>query len=60
MGKAELQSDVQCDRSSYFANYVSCANQEVTIVESDKLPVQPHKRKGVPQSIQPHVLLVRG
>ncbi|PMB42650.1 monooxygenase [Fischerella thermalis CCMEE 5330] len=32
----------------------------VTIIERDKLPLQPHNRKGVPQSVQPHVLLVRG
>lgn len=30
----------------------------VTIIERDKLPLQPHNRKGVPQSVQPHVLLV--
>ncbi len=33
---------------------------EVTIVETDKLPEQPDARKGVPQSVQPHVLFTRG
>ncbi|WP_026734272.1 FAD-dependent oxidoreductase [Fischerella sp. PCC 9605] len=32
----------------------------VIIVERDRLPLQPQMRKGVPQSAQPHVLLVRG
>lgn len=32
----------------------------VTIVETDKLPAQPDARKGVPQSVQPHVLFTRG
>jgi 2-polyprenyl-6-methoxyphenol hydroxylase-like FAD-dependent oxidoreductase len=32
----------------------------VTIVEVDKLPENPDNRKGVPQSTQPHILLVRG
>jgi 2-polyprenyl-6-methoxyphenol hydroxylase-like FAD-dependent oxidoreductase len=34
--------------------------ESVTIVESDKLPVKPEIRKGVPQSPQPHVLFTRG
>lgn len=33
---------------------------KVTIIESDNLPLQPHARKGVPQSVQPHVLLAKG
>ncbi len=32
----------------------------VTIVETDKLPAQPEARKGVPQSVQPHVLFAKG
>ncbi len=32
----------------------------VVIVERDRLPLQPEKRKGVPQSVQPHVLFARG
>ena len=34
--------------------------ESVTIVETDKLPLQPQMRKGVPQSVQPHVLFARG
>ncbi|MGB6296294.1 MAG: hypothetical protein WBF90_08920 [Rivularia sp. (in: cyanobacteria)] len=34
--------------------------ESVTIIESDKLPLQPDKRKGVPQSVQPHVLFTKG
>ncbi len=34
--------------------------ESVTIIESDKLPLEPDKRKGVPQSVQPHVLLTKG
>ncbi|WP_196797425.1 hypothetical protein [Gloeocapsa sp. PCC 7428] len=33
---------------------------QVIIIESDNLPAQPHSRKGVPQSVQPHVLLAKG
>ncbi len=32
----------------------------VTIIETDKLPQQPDARKGVPQSVQPHVLFTKG
>ena len=32
----------------------------VTIIETDKIPDNPIARKGVPQSVQPHVLLTRG
>lgn len=32
----------------------------VTIIETDKLPDLPDVRKGVPQSVQPHVLFTRG
>lgn len=32
----------------------------VTIVETDKLPQTAQARKGVPQSVQPHVLFTRG
>lgn len=32
----------------------------VVIVERDRLPLQPEKRQGVPQSVQPHVLFARG
>lgn len=34
--------------------------ESVTIIESDKLPLEPDKRKGVPQSVQPHVLFTKG
>ncbi len=33
---------------------------EVTIIEIDKLPEKPEARKGVPQSVQPHVLFAKG
>lgn len=32
----------------------------VTIIETDKLPCLPDARRGVPQSVQPHVLLTKG
>lgn len=32
----------------------------VTIIETDKIPDNPIARKGVPQSVQPHVLFTRG
>lgn len=32
----------------------------VTIIETDKIPTAPVARKGVPQSVQPHVLFTRG
>lgn len=32
----------------------------VTLVERDELPSKPDARKGVPQSVQPHTLLVKG
>lgn len=32
----------------------------VTIVERDRFPPQPQARRGVPQSVQPHVLFARG
>lgn len=38
--------------SEYFAS--------VTIIERDRFPLCPEKRRGVPQSVQPHILLVRG
>ena len=34
--------------------------EKVTIIERDKLPENPQARQGVPQSIQPHILLARG
>lgn len=34
--------------------------ETVTIVERDKLLTQPQARKGVPQSVQPHVLFAKG
>ncbi|MDP8962563.1 MAG: monooxygenase, partial [Cyanobacteriota bacterium] len=34
--------------------------KSVAIVETDKLPEKPEARKGVPQSVQPHVLFTRG
>ena len=34
--------------------------ESVAIVETDKLPEKPEARKGVPQSVQPHVLFTRG
>jgi 2-polyprenyl-6-methoxyphenol hydroxylase-like FAD-dependent oxidoreductase len=33
---------------------------EVIIVERDALPEEPNSRKGVPQSVQPHILLTKG
>lgn len=33
---------------------------EVIIVERDKLPATPQARRGVPQSVQPHVLFTKG
>ncbi len=32
----------------------------VIVVDSDRLPLQPAVRRGVPQSVQPHVLFARG
>ncbi len=32
----------------------------VTIIETDKIPDNPIARKGVPQSVQPHVLFTKG
>ena len=32
----------------------------VTVVDTDTLPNQPQPRKGVPQSVQPHVLFAKG
>lgn len=32
----------------------------VTVVETDRLPCRPIARKGVPQSVQPHLLFTRG
>ena len=34
--------------------------EKVTIIETDQLPEKPDIRKGVPQSVQPHVLFTRG
>lgn len=34
--------------------------ESVTIVETDTLPQLPNARKGVPQSVQPHILLTKG
>ncbi|MEL7007641.1 MAG: monooxygenase [Cyanobacteria bacterium J06588_4] len=34
--------------------------QEVIIVERDELPTTPEARRGVPQSVQPHVLFTKG
>jgi len=36
------------------------AGHEVTVVERDELSTDPRPRNGVPQSLQPHVLLHRG
>lgn len=36
------------------------AGHEVTVVDRDELPTDPRPRNGVPQSLQPHVLLHRG
>lgn len=33
---------------------------EVIVVERDRLPREPKSRKGVPQSVQPHILLTKG
>lgn len=33
---------------------------EVIVVERDRLPFEPQPRKGVPQSVQPHILLTKG
>ncbi len=42
------------------ARVLSDCFSEVIIVETDKLPPHPDARKGVPQSVQPHVLFTRG
>lgn len=33
---------------------------EVIVVERDRLPTEPKSRRGVPQSVQPHILLTKG
>jgi 2-polyprenyl-6-methoxyphenol hydroxylase-like FAD-dependent oxidoreductase len=33
---------------------------EVIVVERDRLPKEPKARQGVPQSVQPHILLIKG
>ena len=33
---------------------------EVVVVERDRLPTEPKSRRGVPQSVQPHILLTKG
>ena len=38
------------------ADYFTC----VTIIDKDELPQTPQPRRGVPQSVQPHVLLTKG
>ncbi len=42
------------------ARVISDHFASVTIIERDKLPLYPEKRRGVPQSVQPHILLARG
>ncbi|HEY9877418.1 MAG TPA: FAD-dependent monooxygenase [Leptolyngbyaceae cyanobacterium] len=42
------------------ARVLADAFAEVFIVERDVLPQTSHPRKGVPQSVQPHILLTRG
>jgi len=32
----------------------------VTVIDTDKLPEKPENRRGVPQSVQPHVLFTKG
>ena len=32
----------------------------VIVIERDRLPIAPNARRGVPQSVQPHILLARG
>ncbi|MGL5806361.1 MAG: hypothetical protein ACRC2R_18985 [Xenococcaceae cyanobacterium] len=34
--------------------------ETVTVIDRDKLPDRPEARRGVPQSVQPHVLLTKG
>lgn len=34
--------------------------KQVIIIDRDSLPTTPHPRRGVPQSVQPHVLLTKG
>jgi flavin-dependent dehydrogenase len=33
---------------------------EGIVIERDRLPIEPQPRKGVPQSVQPHILLTLG
>ncbi|HEY9891618.1 MAG TPA: monooxygenase [Candidatus Sericytochromatia bacterium] len=42
------------------ARILADRNTFVTIVDTDELPHQPTARKGVPQSVQPHVLFTKG
>ncbi|MBD0269486.1 MAG: monooxygenase [Cyanobacteria bacterium Co-bin8] len=42
------------------ARVLSEAFQEVVIVERDQLPQSSAPRRGVPQSVQPHILLTKG
>ncbi|HEY9879142.1 MAG TPA: monooxygenase [Leptolyngbyaceae cyanobacterium] len=42
------------------ARVLADAFAEVCIVERDTLPQAGHPRKGVPQSVQPHILLTKG
>ena len=42
------------------ARVLADTNAAVTIIETDQLPENPDVRKGVPQSVQPHVLFTRG
>lgn len=42
------------------ARILADRNIIVTVVDTDALPPQPTARKGVPQSVQPHVLFTKG
>ncbi len=42
------------------ARVLADSNASVTIIETDKFAENPEVRRGVPQSVQPHVLFTRG
>lgn len=69
MAKSELEANKKRDRAIVIggsiagllaARVLADSFNLVTIVETDKLPENPDARKGVPQSVQPHILLTRG
>lgn len=69
MTKSELKTDKIGDRAIVVggsiagmlaARVLADHFASVTIIEPDKLPENPDVRKGVPQSVQPHILLTKG